>query len=169
MTTTTTTETKAVKFSWTEENTATVVNAYKAKLESDGSEVASSNDYLLELAQMVGAASEKSIRGKLSREGVYVKLDKPASQPKTNKVRKEHLVRAIANTLAVDPDDLDSLKNGKQDHLQLLADKLGITDVMAAAKTGYEIEPENMILNMVKANDIDHESLYDALSELEAE
>lgn len=168
-TNTATTTVKAVKFSWTDENTAIVVAAYKAKLDAEGHEVASSNDHLLELAALVGAASEKSIRGKLSREGVYVKLDKPASQAKTNKIRKEHIVRAIANTLNLDDDDLDSLKNAKQDHLQNLADKLGITSIMDAAKTGYEIDPTLMVINIIKANEIDIDDLTDELATLEAE
>lgn len=167
-TNTATTTVKAVKFSWTDETTAIVVDAYKAKLEAAGHEVASSNEHLLELAGLVGAASEKSIRGKLSREGVYVKLDKPASQAKSNKIRKEHIVRAIANTLLMQngDDDIDSLKNGKQDHLQELADKLGVTNIMEAASKDYSPRPELVIANFMRSMSVDWEDMEIYFEEL---
>lgn len=162
---------KAKKFSWTDEVTATVVNAYNAKLESAGVEVASSNDHLLELAKLVGAASEKAVRGKLSREGVYQKLDKPASQAKTNKVRKEHIVRAIAHQLGLPnaEDDIDSMKNGKQDHLQLLADKIGVEDVLQTAAKTFERDPCKVVYNFMVQQGIDIADLEDYALSIEAE
>lgn len=169
--TTKATETKAVKFSWTGENTLKVVDAYKAKLAAEGVEVASGNDHLLELAKLVGAASEKSIRGKLSREGVYQKLDKPASQAKTNKVRKEHIVRAIAHQLGLPnaEDDIDSMKNGKQDHLQLLADKIGVEDVLKTSSKTFERDPCKVVYNFMINQGLDIADLEDYVLQLEAE
>lgn len=145
---------KATGKLWTEENTAIVVEAYNAELEANGVEAAADNDFLKSLAEKVGAPSEKSVRGKLTTAGVYQKPEHVASAPKSNPIRKEHYVRAIAHTLGIDADTLDSMKNAKADALQALADSLGVQDVAEAAKRDFSIEPETVVDNFANARNL---------------
>lgn len=154
---------------WNEENTKIVVEAYQAKLESDGKEAAAENDFLKTLAEKVGAPSEKSVRSKLTTAGVYQKPDAVASVAKTNTVRKEHYVRALAHTLGLDLDTLDSLKNAKADSLKAITDKLGITQVMTAAAKDYEISKEDFVHNLMLNLGIDLDEFTTYIEEGKAE
>lgn len=136
---------------WSEENTAKVVAAYKAELNTNGPEAAADNDFLLSLAAMVGAKSEIAVRGKLSTLGEYVKPERVASVAKSNTIRKEHYVRALANTLGIDEETLDSLKNAKADSLKALTNRLGIPSVADAAKRDYVVNPEDVVDNFANA------------------
>lgn len=150
---------------WNEENTKIVVEAYQLKLSEDGKEAAADNDFLKTLAEKVGAPSEKSVRSKLTTAGVYQKPDAVASVAKTNTVRKEHYVRALAHTLNIELDDLDSLKNAKADSLKAITDKLGITQVMTAAAKDYTIEPVDFVYNLMLNLGVDFDELGEHLAE----
>lgn len=145
---------KATGKLWTEENTAIVVEAYNAELEANGVEAAANNDFLKSLAEKVGAPSEKSVRGKLTTAGVYQKPEHVASAPKSNPIRKEHYVRAIAHTLGLDVDELDSFKNAKADALSALANRLGIPDVAEAAKRDYQIDAATVVEHFAESLDV---------------
>jgi len=158
--------TPSKKSIWTEETTAIVVDAYTAKLEAEGKEAAANNEFLLALAKQVGAPSEKSVRGKLTTAGVYQRPDAVASVAKTNQVRKEHHIRALANSLGLDADDIDSLKNAKMDALAEVNSKLGITDVMAASATGYTIEPVAFVYNLMVNMGVTFDDLGELIADL---
>lgn len=162
------TTTKKAAFKWTEENFATVSTAYLAKLEAEGKEAAADNEFLKTLADEVGAVSEKSIRGKLSREGVYQKPEHVACVAKTTKLRKEHFVRALINTLGLDEDEVDSLKNSKQCALEAIAKAIGIKDVEAASKTGFERNLAEVGFSFLTAQDIELDDVEDYILEQEA-
>lgn len=153
-----TTEKKAVKKSgsiWNEENTKIVVDAYQAKLESEGKEAAADNDFLRDLAKQVGAASEKSVRAKLNSEKVYQKPDAVASVAKTNQLRKEHYIRALVNVLGCDAEELESLKNAKLDALQSLCLNVGITDIPKASGKDYSLETPDLIKGICSVRGLD--------------
>ncbi|WP_197472699.1 hypothetical protein, partial [Oleiphilus sp. HI0123] len=84
---------------WSEEMAAKAVELYTAKLESEGKEAAADNEFLDSIAKQVDAVSGKAVRSKLTVMKVYVKPDAVASVAKTNTLRKEHFVRALANSL----------------------------------------------------------------------
>lgn len=129
---------------WTEEAANKAVELYNAMLEESGKEAAANNDFLDTIAanEEVQAVSGKAVRSKLTVMGVYQKPDAVASVAKTNTVRKEHYVRALAHTLGLDADDLDSLKNAKMSALADLSQAIGITDVMKASAKDYEPDLE---------------------------
>jgi len=66
------------KFSWNEENTATVIAAYQDVVSASGCEAANSDETLSQIAASVGAKNANSIRRKLVLEKVYQKAEKPA-------------------------------------------------------------------------------------------
>lgn len=139
-------------FTWNEENYAIVLEAYQAKVEADGAEAAAESEFLKSLAEKVGALSDRSVRSKLTTSGDYVKPAMTKSVAKTNQIRKEHYIRALANTLGLDEDTLDSLKNAKVDALSGLTMGFGITDVAAASARDYEIEPQQVAQNYLAYN-----------------
>lgn len=142
---------------WTEEAANKAVELYTAMLESDGKEAAANNDFLDEIAknEEVQAVSGKAVRSKLTVMGVYQKPDAVASVAKTNTVRKEHYVRALAHTLGLEADDLDSLKNAKMSALADLAQAIGITDVMKASAKDYEPDLEKVCEAFENARGLD--------------
>ncbi|QDF14420.1 hypothetical protein BRIZO_1 [Vibrio phage Brizo] len=87
--------------------------------------------------------------------GVYQKPDAVASVAKTNTVRKEHYVRALAHTLGLDSDDLDSLKNAKMSALADLAQAIGITDIQAASAKDYKPDLEKVCEAFENARGLD--------------
>ena len=73
------------KFTWTEENTAAAVAAYKDALAAHGCEAANSDETLGQIAQSVGAKNANSIRRKLVLEKEYQKVEKPATAKRETK------------------------------------------------------------------------------------
>lgn len=144
---------------WTEESAKIAADLYTAKLEADGKEAAANNDFLDSIAKEVEAVSGKAVRSKLTVMGIYQKPDAVASVAKTNTVRKEHYVRALAHTLGLDADQLDSLKNGKTDALQAVTDKLGVTNVIEAAAKGYSPRPEMVVMLLAQNLGLDFDDL----------
>ena len=140
---------------WSEEMAAKAVELYTAKLESEGKEAAADNEFLDSIAKQVDAVSGKAARSKLTVMKVYVKPDAVASVAKTNTLRKEHFVRALANSLKLDADEQDSLKNAKVDALQALCTALGITDIAAASAKGYELETFELVKGILVSNGLD--------------
>ena len=67
------------KFTWNEENTATVIASYQDAIATSGCEVANSDEALNAIAVSVGAKNANSIRQKLAKEKIYQKVEKPAS------------------------------------------------------------------------------------------
>lgn len=63
------------KFSWNNENTATVIASYLEVLQAQGPELANQNDNLQALAESVGAKGFESVRRKLVLEKVYQKKE----------------------------------------------------------------------------------------------
>ena len=74
------------KFTWTEENTATVIAGYLETLQAHGPELANHNDNLQALAESVGAKGFESVRRKLVLEKVYQK--KEATTPTAKREAK---------------------------------------------------------------------------------
>ena len=140
---------------WSEEMAAKAVELYTAKLESEGKEAAADNEFLDSIAKQVDAVSGKAVRSKLTVMKVYVKPDAVASVAKTNTLRKEQFVRALANSLKLDADELDSLKNAKVDALQALCTALGSTDIAAASAKGYELETFELVKGILVSNGLD--------------
>lgn len=142
---------------WTEEAASKAAELYNAMLESDGKEAAANNDFLDEIAknEEVQAVSGKAVRSKLTVMGVYQKPDAVASVAKTNTVRKEHYVRALAHTLGLKADDLDSLKNAKMSALADLSQAIGITDIQAASAKDYEPDLEKVCEAFENARGLD--------------
>ena len=74
------------KFTWNEENTATVIAAYKEAIAANGCEAANSDATLEAIAASVGAKNANSIRRKLVLEKEYQKAEKPATAKRETKV-----------------------------------------------------------------------------------
>lgn len=148
-----TTPAKAKK--WTDEMAQQAVDIYTAKLESEGKEAAAHSDFLDEVAAQVGAVSGKSVRSKLTVMQVYQKPDAVSSVAKTNTLRKEHYVRALAHTLGIDADILDSFKNAKMDSLEALSTAIGITDIAAASAKDYKPELSEVCMAFENARGLD--------------
>ena len=70
------------KFSWNNENTATVIAGYQEVLQAQGPELANHNDNLQALAESVGAKGFESVRRKLVLEKVYQKKEAAAPTAK---------------------------------------------------------------------------------------
>ncbi|QKN84675.1 DNA binding protein [Vibrio phage River4] len=140
---------------WTEEMAEKAATLYTAKLEAEGKEAAAHTDFLDTIAVEVEAVSGKAVRSKLTVMGVYQKPDAVASVAKTNTVRKEHYVRALAHTLGLDADDLDSLKNAKMSALEAIATAIGITDIQAASAKDYEPDLEKVCEAFENARGLD--------------
>lgn len=158
-----TTAAKAKK--WTDESAAKAVELYEAKLAAAGKEAAADNDFLDEIAKEVGAISGKAVRSKLTVMQVYQKPDAVASVAKTNTLRKEHYVRALAHSLKVDADELDSLKNAKMSALAAITEAIGITDIMAASAKDYTANELILIKGFALANGIDLADIIDDLAD----
>lgn len=156
---------------WTDESAARALELYLAKVESDGKEAAAVEDFLNSIAadEKVQAVSGKAVRSKLTVMGEYQKPDAVASVAKTNTIRKEHYVRALANVLSLDVDDLDSLKNAKMDALKAIAVGVGVSDVVAASAKGYELTRAEMLRNIVISNGLDVEDTANEMLALEIE
>lgn len=138
-----------------EKNVETLVKLYEADLETMQTN-ASQTENLTKIGKQIGdGISAAQVRGKLNSLGIYQPVEKAASKPKTNQLRKEHYVRAIAHTLRIDADDLDSLKGGTISALKLLAENLGITDIAAASAKDYAIEAPAMVSRFMAANAVD--------------
>ncbi|AKY02280.1 A2 protein [Vibrio phage vB_VorS-PVo5] len=152
---------------WTEESAAKAAELYNAKLEADGKEAAAHNDFLDTVAahEEVQAVSGKAVRSKLTVMGIYQKPDAVASVAKTNTVRKEHYVRALAHSLKIDAEEIDSLKNAKMSSLAALTEAIGITDIMAASAKDYTPNELILIKGFALANGIDLADIIDDLDE----
>lgn len=74
------------KFSWNDENTATVIAAYQDAIATAGCESANSDEALTAIAVAVGAKNANSIRRKLISEKLYQKTEKPATAKRETKV-----------------------------------------------------------------------------------
>lgn len=156
------------KFVWKEETAAKLVAEYTAQVEENGAAIASSNDNLTKLAEKFGAPSAASIRGKLSAEKAYVKPEKVASKPTTNKVRKAHIVRAIANQLGFEIDSLESLQGGKADALQAVAVSLGLdTDakILKASEKEYVADNAVTVACLARNLQVEADEIADELAE----
>lgn len=163
-----TTVTAKKAFKWDEKTTtAKAIELYLAKLNdtisgeptADSIAAAANNDFLLSIAKEVGAVSEKSVRGKLTRENVYVKPEHVASVAKTSPVRKEHHVRALGSVLRLDSDEIDSLKNAKQCTLEAVTSGLGITNIEEASAAGYSPRPEMLVMQFAAKLGLDMDDL----------
>ncbi len=145
---------------WSDEkNVAKLVELYEADLETMKTN-ASQTENLTKIGKAIGEGiSAAQVRGKLNSLGIYQPVEKAASKPKTNQLRKEHYVRAIAHTLGIDADELDSLKGGTISALKLLAENLGITDIATASAKGYELEPTEMVSRFMTAHAVDSDDL----------
>lgn len=117
--TTTNTETKK-PFAWTEENAARLVELYQA------SDCDNSAENLKAIADEVtnGEKSAKAVQSKLVSMKAYVKTE-PRKVGGASSVRKAHYVRAIAETLEIEPKVLESLEGAKKDSLAALLDAIG--------------------------------------------
>lgn len=140
---------------WTEEMAEKAAQLYTAKVEADGKEAAATTDFLDSIAEAVEAVSGKAVRSKLTVMQIYQKPEAVASVAKTNTVRKEHYVRALAHTLGVDAEDLDSLKNAKMDALSCICESIGITDIVAAAAKDYKPDLEKLCEAFSNARGLD--------------
>ena len=67
------------KFQWNEENTTTVIAAYRDAIAASGVDAANSDETLSGIAATVGAKNANSIRRKLVIEKAYQKTEKPAA------------------------------------------------------------------------------------------
>jgi hypothetical protein len=151
------------------ENVAKLEELYKAAVEEKGATVASSTEFLDELGKTQfgeDKANARQIRGKLTSMGIYVKPEQQASVAKASPIRKEHIVRAIGNTLGIDIDTIDSLKGAKADSLNALAEKLGVTDVLVAAKD-YSPRAEMVVMHVMESLEVDLDDLETYQCELE--
>ena len=157
---------------WADEaNVTKLVELYKAAVEEHGADVASSSEFLTKLGKENFAdytVTVRMVRGKLISLGEYVKPTQQASISKVNPVRKEHYVRAIANTLNIDADDIDSFKSAKVNALSAITDKLGVTDILAAAAKDYSPRPELVVMKLMENLEIDLDDLDAFKHELES-
>lgn len=140
---------------WTDEMASKAADLYNAMLEEQGKEAAATTDFLDSVAKQVEAISGKAVRSKLTIMGVYQKPDAVASVAKTNTLRKEHYVRALANVLGIDAEELDSLKNAKMSALEELTAKIGVTDVAAASAKGYKLTTVELLAGIAVYNGLD--------------
>ena len=90
------------KFSWNEKNTAFFVDAYTAKLETEGKIVANSSDFLTSLIKQFAEennglqpVSVRSVQQKLAAEKVYQKLE-ASERPKTERASKGKKINQVA-------------------------------------------------------------------------
>lgn len=67
------------KFTWNEENTATVIASYQDAIATSGVDAANADETLSGIAVAVGAKNANSIRRKLVVEKAYQKTEKPAT------------------------------------------------------------------------------------------
>ena len=79
-----------------------------------------------ELAKELGK-SEQAVRGKLVNLGVYKTQEKRAVGGASS-VRKTQLVKVLAEKLGVTAAELESLEAAKKETLQLLIEKLTVTE-----------------------------------------
>jgi len=156
---------------WSKEETVAILVAkYEADLEQHGTNASQTENltaigkHVASEADLDSIPSAAAVRGKLNALGIYQKVEKAAGKPAGNQVRKEHYVRALANTLSLDSDKLDSLKGSTIGALTLLCESLGITDIVAAAATGYTVTPAQMVANIVTANTVDADELDELLN-----
>jgi hypothetical protein len=122
---------KIKKFSWNKDNSAIAVQMYQERVAKDGKEVANSDAALGEIAAKVGAVSPRSVRGKLSREGVYDALDPIAKTAGSTRLTKVQYVRSLAKGLNLDLEDVSSLDKANIDALEKLTEK--VSDTLVAA------------------------------------
>lgn len=90
------------KFSWNEKNTAFFVDAYTAKLETEGKIAANSSDFLTSLIKQYAEennglqpVSVRSVQQKLAAEKVYQKLE-ASERPKTERASKGKKINQVA-------------------------------------------------------------------------
>lgn len=90
------------KFSWNEKNTSFFVDAYTAKLETEGKITANSSDFLTSLIQKFAEennglqpVSVRSVQQKLAAEKVYQKLE-ASERPKTERASKGKKINQVA-------------------------------------------------------------------------
>ena len=90
------------KFAWNEKNAAFFVDAYTAKLESEGKVVANSSDFLTSLIKQFAEennglqpVSVRSVQQKLASEKVYQKLE-ASERPKTERASKGKKINQVA-------------------------------------------------------------------------
>lgn len=125
MTTKTTNVKKPVTFKWDEENAKKAVEMYLAVLNSDDKDAnatANSEKNLSAIAQAVGAKSSRSVRGKLSKEGVYIALEVQAVASTSTRISKGQYVRSLSKGLDLDLETVQSLDKANMDALSGLLD-----------------------------------------------
>lgn len=117
---------KAVAFKWNEENTAQAVELYLETLNNaadpDANTTANSEAHLSKIAQTVGAKSSRSVRGKLSKEGVYKALEVTAAPSTSTRISKGQYVRSLSKGLDLDLEMVQSLDKANLDALSGLLD-----------------------------------------------
>ena len=109
------------KFSWNEENTATVIASYLDAIANAGCEAANSEGALNVIAATVGAKNANSIRRKLTVEKVYQKAEKPAAAKRESKA---------ADPLSWDEDKMSQAK-------AIYEDKIAKEGIAAANDTDF--------------------------------
>ena len=90
------------KFAWNEKNAAFFVDAYTAKLETEGKIVANSSEFLTSLIQKFAEENDglqpvsvRSVQQKLAAEKVYQKLE-ANEKPKTERASKGKKINQVA-------------------------------------------------------------------------
>lgn len=129
------------KFKWNEENTTEAVALYaellgatvvkgNLKFENDKQPdhetqaAANSEKSLNAIAEKVGAKSGRAVRGKLSKEGVYIALEPQAAPSTSSRISKGQYVRSIAKGLGLDLEAVQTLDKANLDALEALTGKV---------------------------------------------
>lgn len=107
----------AKRFSWSEDATNTAVSMYEAadKSQSVLDEIAAA------LSTDEVQVTRRSVIAKLTHQGVYVKPEKPAAQPKDEGPTKAEILSAIEATGF----DTEGFQGATKDALNRLAETLG--------------------------------------------
>lgn len=146
----TTSKTTVKKFAWNKD-TATQASQLYAELlggnyNADKNEIvypadfeptqeqhakANSEKALNDIAQQIGAKSGRAVRGKLSKEGVYIALEAQPAPSTATRVTKGQYVKAFSVGLGL---DLETIQTFDKPNLEALeAFTAGINKVLAAA------------------------------------
>jgi len=139
----TTTKTPAKKFAWNDETCSQAAALYAELLGAtynpvtktldfevgskptvDLHTVANSEKALNAIAVKIGAKSGRAVRGKLSKEGVYITLEAVPTPSTSTRISKGHYVRSIAEGLGVDLETIQTLDKANLEALETLTAKL---------------------------------------------